>query len=93
MDKLPAQLTQIAQGANVDEKVVNRTIGIIDSMTPAERSKPELIKASRKRRIAKGAGVPVPVSAEGGQSRERRGGGARYSVMSEMQKGLVWRLA
>jgi signal recognition particle subunit SRP54 len=59
MDKLPAQLTQMAQGANVDEKVVNRTIGIIDSMTPAERSKPELIKASRKRRIAKGAGVPV----------------------------------
>jgi signal recognition particle subunit SRP54 len=59
MDKLPAQLTQMAQGANMDEKVVNRTIGIIDSMTPAERSKPELIKASRKRRIAKGAGVPV----------------------------------
>src|SRR6476661_3914014 len=46
MDKLPAQLTQMAQGANLDEKVVNRTIGIIDSMTPAERSKPELIKAS-----------------------------------------------
>jgi len=59
MDKLPAQLTQMAQGANVDEKVVNRTIGIIDSMTPAERAKPEIIKASRKRRIAAGAGVPV----------------------------------
>jgi signal recognition particle subunit SRP54 len=43
----------------VDEKVVGRTIGIIDSMTPAERAKPELIKASRKRRIAAGAGVPV----------------------------------
>jgi signal recognition particle subunit SRP54 len=28
-------------------------------MTPAERAKPELIKASRKRRIATGAGVPV----------------------------------
>jgi signal recognition particle subunit SRP54 len=59
MDKLPAQLTQLAQGANVDEKVVNRTIGIINSMTPAERAKPELIKASRKRRIATGAGVHV----------------------------------
>jgi signal recognition particle subunit SRP54 len=33
--------------------------GIIHAMTPAERSKPELIKASRKRRIATGAGVPV----------------------------------
>ena len=46
MDKLPAQLTQMAQGANVDEKIINRTIGIINSMTPAERAKPELIKAS-----------------------------------------------
>ena len=59
MEKLPAQLSQAAQGAQVDEKVVGRTIGIINSMTPAERAKPELIKASRKRRIAAGAGVPV----------------------------------
>ena len=59
MDKLPAQLSQMAQGAQVDERQVNRTIGIIDSMTPAERAKPELIKASRKRRIATGAGVSV----------------------------------
>jgi signal recognition particle subunit SRP54 len=59
MDKLPAQLSQMAQGANMDEKVVARTIGIIDSMTPAERARPEMIKASRKRRIAGGAGVPV----------------------------------
>jgi signal recognition particle subunit SRP54 len=59
MDKLPAQLSQMAQGAQVDEKVIGRTIGIIDSMTPAERARPELIKASRKRRIAGGAGVPV----------------------------------
>jgi signal recognition particle subunit SRP54 len=59
MDKLPAQLSQMAQGAQMDEKVVARRIGIIDSMTPQERAKPELIKASRKRRIAAGAGVPV----------------------------------
>ncbi|MEO8040547.1 MAG: signal recognition particle protein, partial [Betaproteobacteria bacterium] len=61
MDKLPAQLTQAAQagGAQMDEKVIKRTVGIVDSMTPLERSKPELIKASRKRRIATGAGVSV----------------------------------
>ncbi len=59
MDKLPAQLGQLAQSANVDEKVVIRTIGIIDAMTPAERARPEIIKASRKRRVAAGAGVPV----------------------------------
>ncbi|MBM3396722.1 MAG: signal recognition particle protein, partial [Betaproteobacteria bacterium] len=47
------------QGAQMDEKVIGRTVGIINSMTPLERSKPELIKASRKRRIATGAGSSV----------------------------------
>lgn len=61
MDKLPAQFQQAASGANMDqaEKQVRRMEGIINSMTPLERSKPELIKASRKRRIAAGAGVQV----------------------------------
>ena len=43
----------------MDERVINRTIGIIDSMTRRERAKPEIIKASRKRRIASGSGVSV----------------------------------
>jgi len=38
---------------------VGRIEGIINAMTPLERSKPELIKASRKRRIAAGSGVTV----------------------------------
>ncbi|MGX0132775.1 signal recognition particle subunit SRP54 [Cupriavidus metallidurans] len=61
VDKLPAQFAAQAQGANMDqaEKQVRRMEGIINSMTPAERAKPDLIKASRKRRIAAGAGVPV----------------------------------
>ena len=59
MDKLPAQLTAGAQGMPMDDKIIARTEGIINSMTPAERRNPELIKASRKRRIATGAGVPV----------------------------------
>jgi signal recognition particle subunit SRP54 len=59
MDKLPAQLSQAAAGANVDDKAINRLEGIINSMTPFERSHPEIIKASRKRRIAAGAGVQV----------------------------------
>jgi signal recognition particle subunit SRP54 len=60
MDKLPAQLVgQIDPAKLQDEKQFKRIEGIINSMTPAERRKPELIKASRKRRIAAGAGVPV----------------------------------
>ncbi len=61
MDKLPSQLTAKAAGADMDkaERDVKRMEGIICSMTALERRKPELIKASRKRRIATGAGVHV----------------------------------
>lgn len=61
MEKLPAQFAQAAgqiQGGQA-EKQLRRTEGILNSMTPQERSKPELLKATRKRRIAAGAGVPV----------------------------------
>jgi len=59
-DKLPGNLAQLAQGApGMDDKAIRRLEGIINSMTRAERSKPEIIKASRKRRIAAGAGVTV----------------------------------
>jgi len=64
MDKLPSQLT--AKAGNVGpaemdraERDVRRMEGIINSMTPLERRKPELLKATRKRRIAAGAGVQV----------------------------------
>ena len=61
MDKLPAQLTQAAKGTDMDraERDVRRMEGIINSMTPGERTHPDLIKAKRKLRIAKGAGVQV----------------------------------
>ena len=61
MDKLPSQLTAKAGAVNFDkaEKDILRKQGIIHSMTPKERTKPDLIKATRKRRIAAGAGVQV----------------------------------
>jgi signal recognition particle subunit SRP54 len=58
MDKLPAQMGQAAAGM-ADDKSINRIEGIINSMTPGERRNPALLKASRKRRIAAGAGVQV----------------------------------
>jgi signal recognition particle subunit SRP54 len=61
MDKMPAQIQ--AKAGQVDmnraERDIRRKEGIICSMTPAERRKPEIIKATRKRRIAAGAGVQV----------------------------------
>ena len=59
LDKLPAELARAAQGASMDERKIAQIEGIINSMTPVERAKPELLKASRKRRIAAGAGVSV----------------------------------
>ena len=61
MDKLPSQLTAKAGNVDLDkaERDVKRMEGIILSMTPLERRKPELLKASRKRRIAAGSGTQV----------------------------------
>ncbi|HJW50538.1 MAG TPA: signal recognition particle protein [Burkholderiaceae bacterium] len=61
VEKLPAQLAQAAGQVNSadSDKQIRRIEGIISSMTPAERAKPDLLKASRKRRIAAGAGVSV----------------------------------
>src|SRR5258708_28244142 len=44
----------------MNPKTLKRQLGIIDSMTPKERRRPEMIDNSRKRRIANGAGVPLP---------------------------------
>ncbi len=61
LDKMPAQFAQMAQqaGGAVEDKSIARIEGIINSMTPGERARPEILKASRKRRIAAGAGVQV----------------------------------
>lgn len=59
MDKLPGMGQMALPPGATDEKSVNRIEGIINSMTPLERRKPEILKASRKRRIAAGAGVHV----------------------------------
>jgi signal recognition particle subunit SRP54 len=63
MDKLPTEMMGKAKAGPADmeraDRDVRRMEGIINSMTPLERRKPELIKASRKRRIAAGAGVQV----------------------------------
>jgi signal recognition particle subunit SRP54 len=61
VDKLPSQLAARAQQADLGraERDVRRMEGMICSMTPLERRKPDLIKASRKRRIAAGSGVQV----------------------------------
>jgi signal recognition particle subunit SRP54 len=61
IDKLPTQMAAKAGQADMDraERDVKRMEGIICSMTPLERRKPDLLKATRKRRIAAGAGVQV----------------------------------
>ena len=61
MDKMPAQMAGMAaKVSNEDsDKALRRIEGIINSMTPLERKKPELLKATRKKRIADGSGVQV----------------------------------
>ncbi len=60
LEKLPGGAKLQAQVQKVQpEREIKRAIAIIDSMTPQERKFPDLIKASRKRRIAAGAGLEV----------------------------------
>ncbi len=84
LDKLPSQLQQAAAGADMSqaERQMRRMHAIIQSMTRTERSRPELVKASRKRRIAAGAGVSVQeVNRLLGQFDQMQ------SMMKKMQKG------
>lgn len=61
MSMLPgvAKMKNQLAGANLDERVLKRQTAIIDSMTPRERRNPDLLKASRKKRIAAGSGTRV----------------------------------
>jgi signal recognition particle subunit SRP54 len=54
-----AKMKNQMAAANLDEKLLKRQKAIIDSMTPGERRKPDILKASRKRRIAAGSGTKV----------------------------------
>jgi signal recognition particle subunit SRP54 len=61
MGMLPgvARMKDQLAAANLDERLLKRQMAAIDSMTPKERRNPDVLKASRKKRIAAGAGVKV----------------------------------
>ena len=55
MGKMAKQM----EGAGIDDKIISRQVALIQSMTKKERANPKLLQASRKKRIAKGAGLEV----------------------------------
>ena len=61
MSMLPgiAKIKNQFASANLDESLLKRQMAIIDSMTPRERRQPDVLKASRKKRIAAGSGTRV----------------------------------
>jgi signal recognition particle subunit SRP54 len=58
LDKLPGAIAEKAPQI-INDKMIKKHVAIIDSMTAVERQRPELLKASRKRRIATGSGTSV----------------------------------
>jgi signal recognition particle subunit SRP54 len=58
MDKMPSHIAQKVPQM-VNDKMLKRNVAIINSMTKEERSKPDILKASRKKRIARGSGTTV----------------------------------
>jgi signal recognition particle subunit SRP54 len=87
MDKLPAQIAAKAQAQQPNEKQIKHQIAIIRSMTPKERRYPKNIDASRKRRIASGAGVHVSEI-----NRLLKNFMQMQKVMKTMQKGGLSKL-
>ena len=61
MQMLPgaAKMAKQMDGAGIDDKILKQQIALINSMTKKERANPQLLQASRKKRIAKGAGMEV----------------------------------
>ena len=98
LDKLPAQMQANAAKAAgaVNEKAMRRQIGIIDSMTPRERRRPEVIDGSRKRRIATGAGVQLPdvnrLLKQFEQMQKTMKKLAKGGMMKNMMRGLAGRM-
>ena len=86
MGMLPgvAKMKNQLAAANLDENVIKRQIAIIDSMTPKERRNPDILKASRKKRIAAGSGTsPEAINK---LLKMHRG-------MADMMKAMGWRQA
>lgn len=59
LSKLPGVNNKELDGMDIDDRVMDRTAAIILSMTPQERAKPDLLNASRKKRVAAGCGMKV----------------------------------
>ncbi len=60
LDKIPGMgMIPSAAKDKINDKMFNRSMAIIDSMTVKERNKPEIINGSRKRRIANGSGATI----------------------------------
>lgn len=98
LDKLPAQFKANAAAAAgaVNAKNLKRQMGIIDSMTPRERRRPELIDGSRKRRIAAGAGVQLPevnrLLKQFDQMQKTMKKFAKGGMLKNMMRGMAGRL-
>ncbi|HWG70450.1 MAG TPA: signal recognition particle protein [Steroidobacteraceae bacterium] len=98
LDKLPAQFKANAAAAAgaVNAKNLKRQMGIIDSMTPRERRRPELIDGSRKRRIAAGSGVQLPevnrLLKQFDQMQKTMKKLAKGGMLKNMMRGMAGRL-
>ena len=96
MGMIPGMDAKQLKGAKVDEKAMARTRAIILSMTPQERDNPSILNASRKKRIAAGAGTSVVeinrllkgFDAMGAMVRQMSGSGGRKMRRMAKKKGM-----
>ena len=86
MKMIPGMSKAMPKGLAVDEKEFDRIEAIINSMTPGERVRPQIIDGSRRKRIARGSGTNVQaVNNLLKQFKQMR---KMMKNMSKMQKGM-----
>jgi signal recognition particle subunit SRP54 len=90
-----AKMKQQIASANFDDRVLKRQIAVIDSMTRAERKNPDILKASRKKRIASGAGLKVEevnkllkMHRNMADMMKKMGGGAKRGPMAGLAQAM-----
>ena len=91
MGKMAKQM----EGAGIDDSVLARQIALINSMTKKERANPKLLQASRKKRIAKGAGMDVSelnklmkMHRQMGDMMKKMGKMGKGGMMKQAMKGM-----
>jgi signal recognition particle subunit SRP54 len=91
-----AKMQKQMDGAGIDDRMLRQQIALIQSMTKKERANPQILQASRKKRIAKGAGMEVSelnkllkMQRQMGDMMKKMGKMGKGGMLKQAMKGMM----